>query len=64
MQAENSDRWSPRLLEQLRILSSKRQEPHEGKFSLHVLPSAGHWVHVDNPKGLQEIMLPSILSIS
>lgn len=25
---------------------------------MHVLPAAGHWLHSDNPEGLQAMMLP------
>ncbi|KAJ1703164.1 hypothetical protein LUZ63_002943 [Rhynchospora breviuscula] len=63
VQAENSDRWQPRILQKLEALSKKGQISHEeGKVSFHVLPSAGHWVHVDNPKGLLEIMTPNFQS--
>lgn len=27
-----------------------------GRTFLHVIPDAGHWLHVDNPKGLLELM--------
>jgi hypothetical protein len=27
------------------------------------LPAAGHWIHVDNPKGLQEMMVERIAPI-
>jgi pimeloyl-ACP methyl ester carboxylesterase len=26
---------------------------------VHLLPKSGHWVQMDNPKGLIEIMAPS-----
>lgn len=61
VQAENSDRWHPPVLQKLQSLSRKG-EAAEGKVSLHVLPNAGHWVHVDNPKGLLEIMAPHFFS--
>jgi pimeloyl-ACP methyl ester carboxylesterase len=32
--------------------------------SLHVLPNSGHWVHVDNPKRLLEIVTPRMASLS
>jgi pimeloyl-ACP methyl ester carboxylesterase len=60
--AENSDRWQPHILQKLEALSKKdHQSPEEGTVSFHVLPNAGHWVHVDNPKGLLEIMTPNFL---
>ncbi|KAK3281594.1 hypothetical protein CYMTET_10618, partial [Cymbomonas tetramitiformis] len=32
-------------------------------FRAHVLPKAGHWVQMDNPTGLVEIMKPSFLRL-
>lgn len=49
--AENSDRWSGNMKERARLL------PARGRFELHELPKAGHWVHVDNPEGLTQILL-------
>lgn len=31
-----------------------------GRFLHHELPNAGHWLHVDNPTGLLQIMLPRL----
>ncbi|CAN1134052.1 hypothetical protein LINPERHAP2_LOCUS8030 [Linum perenne] len=62
--AENSDRWEPEVINQLEILAAKKKDQSEGSFSLHVLPRSGHWVHVDNPKGLLDIVAPKIASIS
>ncbi|KAK1324184.1 hypothetical protein QJS10_CPA02g01006 [Acorus calamus] len=59
VRAENSDRWTQPVLRRLESLSSRPEEPDRGKVSLHVLPRSGHWVHVDNPKGLLEIMAPN-----
>ncbi|XP_077232093.1 uncharacterized protein LOC143866504 [Tasmannia lanceolata] len=64
VQAENSDRWSPDVLQRLKILADKGEGPGKGKVLLHVLPNSGHWVHVDNPKGLLEIIAPKIISIN
>ncbi|XP_021765204.1 protein ABHD11-like [Chenopodium quinoa] len=63
VQAENSDRWDPCVIQRLESLIRKERDGSEGKFSLHVLPNAGHWVHVDNPKGLLEIIAPRIASL-
>lgn len=63
VQAENSDRWDPHVIQKLESLARKERDGSEGKFSLHVLPKAGHWVHVDNPKGLLEIIAPRIASL-
>lgn len=48
--AENSDRWSGSMKERAEALESSE------RFQLHELPRAGHWVHVDNPDGLLEIL--------
>ncbi|KAK9723507.1 hypothetical protein RND81_05G002700 [Saponaria officinalis] len=63
VQAENSDRWDSRVIQRLEKLASKERDESEGRFSLHVLPKAGHWVHVDNPKGLLDIIAPKIASL-
>ncbi|EMS47721.1 Abhydrolase domain-containing protein 11 [Triticum urartu] len=62
VQAELSDRWHPEDVQRLKALSRRGSKPDAGKVSLHVLPNSGHWVHVDNPKGLLEIMAPNFLS--
>lgn len=63
VRAEKSDRWDPNVVQQLESVASRQGDRSEGRVSLHVLPNAGHWVHVDNPKGLLEIMAPKIASI-
>lgn len=62
VQAEHSDRWVPDDVQRLKALAGRESKPDVGKVSLHVLPNSGHWVHVDNPKGLLEIMVPNFLS--
>jgi pimeloyl-ACP methyl ester carboxylesterase len=62
VQAEHSDRWDPDDVQRLKALAKRESKPDAGKVSLHVLPNSGHWVHVDNPKGLLEIMAPNFLS--
>ncbi|XP_020098731.1 protein ABHD11 [Ananas comosus] len=64
VRAENSDRWHPHVLQRLEALAAKEEVADEGKVTLHVLPKSGHWVHVDNPKGLLEIMVPNFISSS
>lgn len=49
--AAKSDRWSGSMRERAEAL------PHTGRLHLHVLPDAGHWVHVDNPDGLLDILV-------
>ncbi|XP_050226424.1 uncharacterized protein LOC126676294 [Mercurialis annua] len=62
--AEKSDRWQPDVIERLERLANREGSETEGKVSLHVLPNSGHWVHVDNPKGLLEIVAPKLASLS
>lgn len=63
VRAENNDRWSHEVVQQLESLSSKGSEESKGQVSVHVLPNSGHWVHVDNPKGLLDIVAPKISSL-
>ncbi|GFQ04873.1 alpha/beta hydrolase domain-containing protein 11 [Phtheirospermum japonicum] len=63
VRAEKSDRWQPDVVQQLERVASKRVGDGEGKVSVHLLPNAGHWVHVDNPKGLLEIVAPKVASV-
>ncbi|KAL0347025.1 UNVERIFIED_CONTAM: 40S ribosomal protein S14-3 [Sesamum calycinum] len=63
VRAEKSDRWNQDVIRQLEHLSAKGVNKNEGKVSVHVLPNAGHWVHVDNPKGLLDIIAPKVASI-
>lgn len=48
--AERSDRWTPATRERALGL------PPESNVHCHVLPDSGHWVHVDNPAALLELM--------
>jgi esterase len=49
--AERSDRWAPENRARLQALVEQRPRTH-----LHVVPNAGHWLHVDNPGFLLELM--------
>ncbi|KAF3441632.1 hypothetical protein FNV43_RR15547 [Rhamnella rubrinervis] len=60
VRAENSDRWEPDTVQRLESLAARERDGSEGKVAVQVLPKAGHWVHVDNPKGLLQIMAPRI----
>ncbi|CAN6439174.1 unnamed protein product [Victoria cruziana] len=65
VRAERSDRWTPEVIQKLENLSSQgAEEANNGRVLYHVLPDAGHWVHVDNPKGLLDIMIPHMKSLS
>lgn len=48
--AERSDRWPPDQRERARAL------PPESRVVYHELPNAGHWVHVDNPEALLQLL--------
>ncbi|KAM6547631.1 hypothetical protein CsatB_019307 [Cannabis sativa] len=63
VRAEESDSWDQDTIKRLEALSALERGPSEGKVTAHVLPKSGHWVHVDNPKGLLEIMAPKIDAI-
>jgi esterase len=49
--AERSDRWAPENRARLRGLVELAPAT-----KLHVVPNAGHWLHVDNPGFLLELM--------
>lgn len=49
--AQNSDRWSG----DMRTRASKLADSQF--VQVHELKDSGHWVHVDNPEGLAEILL-------
>lgn len=63
VRAEKSDRWDSDIIEQLEHVAARRDDATKGKVSVHVLPNAGHWVHVDNPKGLLDIVAPKVASL-
>jgi len=50
VRAEQSDRWSSRELERAEAADAS------GQIAWHVLPDAGHWLHVDNPDGLLALL--------
>jgi esterase len=51
VRAARSDRWTA---EDLRALDAL---PATGNARAHLLPDAGHWLHVDNPFGLRALLL-------
>lgn len=53
VRAARSDRWDAPTLDRL------AHPPAGAPTSLHLLPDAGHWVHVDNPAGLIAMMAGS-----
>ncbi|XP_027176938.1 protein ABHD11 [Coffea eugenioides] len=64
VRAENSDRWTQDTIQRIQRLAAKRVDEADGKVSYHVLSKSGHWVHVDNPKGLLQIVTPELASIT
>ena len=50
VQAANSERWRPEVLAEF-----QKREVNSG-IRRHILPDSGHWVHVDNPTGLAELL--------
>lgn len=53
LRAGRSDRWERAVVERY------RDRAHPG-VEHHVLPDAGHWVHVDDPDGLLALLAPSL----
>ena len=53
-------RWTPQSLEKL-DKAQQAADAADSQLHIHVLPNAGHWVHVDNPHGLLDMMLPSFI---
>ena len=65
--AERSDRWAPESrarLEKMLEAASKREDGASirgsGTVELHVVPNAGHWLHVDNPAFLLELLAQNL----
>ncbi len=48
VRAQGSDRWTPASIRRLQALE---------RCTVHRLPHAGHWVHVDNPQGLCNLLV-------
>ena len=53
VRAVRSDRWTPSDLERLDALAERPG------VRIHVMEDAGHWLHVDNPKGLMTLLTAS-----
>ncbi len=52
-------RAAPMEVRLLRAGRSDRWAPEDAALATDVLPDAGHWVHVDDPAGLAELLSPS-----
>ena len=57
LRAERSNRWSDDA-----IAALERLDREQHAFHSHLLVQAGHWVHVDNPEGLLELMTERLLN--
>ena len=53
--AENSDRWSGDMKEKANCLKGV------ARVNVHHLPDSGHWVHVDNPDGLLDVVANNLV---
>jgi esterase len=53
--AENSDRWSGSMKDRAHALND------HPRLRVHSLPDSGHWVHVDNPQGLLDILIQHMI---
>ena len=51
VRAANSDRWQPTQISRLSRLT---------KTKVYVLPNAGHWLHVDNPDGMLDLLIKGL----
>lgn len=54
VRAERSDRWGEGELARFARVEG---DPSLAPLHLHVLPDAGHWLHVDNPAGLHALLM-------
>ena len=52
VRAERSDRWTDDDLQRLETLAEKK------RTQVHVVPDAGHWLHVDAPEALLSLLSP------
>ncbi len=57
VRAGRSDRWSAGELARFAAM------PKDCAVHLHLLPDSGHWVHVDAPEALLELLAPSLHSL-
>lgn len=66
VRADNSDRWSPSVVAQLEKLAeaSRQERPDRGTLHYHVLEKSAHWVHVDNPDGLIDILTSTFVKLA
>lgn len=56
VRAERSDRWTPEIVQRFATLDPTR-------VRLHLLRDAGHWLHVDQPQALADLLAPSLQAL-
>ena len=52
-----SPAWTPAAVSRLEAAA---QGSAQGRLVVHVLPGAGHWVHVDAPDALRDLLVESL----
>lgn len=60
VRAARSDRWDAAAEAELDAVVGARGGDC-GETAVHEVADAGHWLHVDNPKGLAAVMLPHLM---
>ena len=67
VRAADSNRWGGGAAEELAreaaSASAESAAAQCGTAAGHELPDAGHWLHVDNPTGLANLMLPHLAKL-
>lgn len=60
-----SERWTDENVALMRASAAahSRPTPDSGTFHFHDLPNSGHWVHVDNPQGLLDMIVPCLAHV-
>jgi pimeloyl-ACP methyl ester carboxylesterase len=57
----DASRLTSHMMSDLQEAASKAEGAIDaGETRVLVLPDAGHWLHVDNPGGLLQMVLPSL----
>jgi len=66
VRAELSDRWTPHDAASMERVAaeSKAAMGETGTTHMHLLPKAGHWLHVDNPWGLQRLLVDHMKALA
>lgn len=67
VRAERSKRWPEDMVERLVAAGAAAAGgggEDRGVLRYHVLPKAGHWLHVDNPAGLRDVIAPELVRLA